>query len=188
TAASKEIARSSDDHCDKRVRGRLQDHRNQGSGVWLGGAQPRHRRQRDGGPALHRRWRDHRVHADVGRSAPPRHRPHGAERAGDGRQRGGDDALRFVGDRPDHERDRGVWHGGGDREGLTRMLAVALYVVGAILLLIAAVTLLVGGAFALFLPQLIIGGLFLIIALAIERWRYKPIRDGRPDPHWTDTG
>jgi hypothetical protein len=68
------------------------------------------------------------------------------------------------------------------------MLAVALYVVGAILLLIAAVTLLVGGAFALFLPQLIIGGLFLIIALAIERWRYKPIRDGRPDPHWTDTG
>jgi len=68
------------------------------------------------------------------------------------------------------------------------MLAVALYVVGAILLLIAAVTLLVGGAFALFLPQLIIGGLFLIIALAIERWRYKPIRDGRPDPRWTDTG
>jgi len=68
------------------------------------------------------------------------------------------------------------------------MLMVALYVIGAILLLIAAVTLLVGGAFALFLPQLIIGGLFLIIALAIERWRYKPIRDGRPDPRWTDTG
>ena len=68
------------------------------------------------------------------------------------------------------------------------MLMLALYVIGAILLLIAAIALLVGGALALFLPQLIIGGLFLIIALAIERWRYKPIRDGRPDPHWTDTG
>lgn len=68
------------------------------------------------------------------------------------------------------------------------MLAIALYVIGAILLLIAAVTLLVGGAFALFLPQLIIGGLFLIVALAIERWRYKPVSDQRPDPHWTDTG
>ena len=65
---------------------------------------------------------------------------------------------------------------------------LALYVIGAILLLIAAIALMVGGALALFLPQLIIGGLFLIIALAIERWRYKPIRDGRPDPHWTDTG
>jgi hypothetical protein len=61
------------------------------------------------------------------------------------------------------------------------MLAIALYVVGAILLLIAAVTLLVGGAFALFLPQL-------IVALAIERWRYKPVSDQRPDPRWTDTG
>lgn len=68
------------------------------------------------------------------------------------------------------------------------MLMIALYVIGSILLLIAAVTLLVGGAFALFLPQLIIGGLFLIVALAIERWRYKPVSDQRPDPRWTDTG
>lgn len=68
------------------------------------------------------------------------------------------------------------------------MLMLALYVIGAILLLIAAIALLVGGALALFLPQLVIGGLFLIIALAIERWRYKPIGNGRPDPHWTDTG
>jgi hypothetical protein len=68
------------------------------------------------------------------------------------------------------------------------MLAVALYVIGAILLLIAAVTLLVGGAFALFLPLLFIGGLFLIVALAIERWRYKPVRSESPDPRWTDTG
>lgn len=68
------------------------------------------------------------------------------------------------------------------------MLMAALYVVGAILLLIAAIALLVGGTLALFLPQLIIGGLFLIIALAIERWRYKPVSAVRPDPHWTDTG
>lgn len=68
------------------------------------------------------------------------------------------------------------------------MLMIALYVVGAVLLLIAAIALLVGGALALFLPQLIIGGLFLIIALAIERWRYKPVSVSRPDPRWTDTG
>lgn len=65
---------------------------------------------------------------------------------------------------------------------------LALYVIGAILLLIAAVTLLVGGALAVFLPQLIIGGLFLILALAIERWRYKPVLGESPDPRWTDTG
>ena len=68
------------------------------------------------------------------------------------------------------------------------MLAVALYVIGALLLLIAAIALLVGGALALFLPQLIVGGLFLILALAIERWRYKPVSATRPDPRWTDTG
>jgi hypothetical protein len=67
-------------------------------------------------------------------------------------------------------------------------MAVALYVIGALLLLVAGVTLVVGGAFALFLPQLIIGGLFLIVALAVERWRYKPVQRERPDPRWTDTG
>ena len=65
---------------------------------------------------------------------------------------------------------------------------LALYVIGAILLLIAAIALVVGGALALFLPQLVIGGLFLIIALAIERWRYKPVQSENPDPRWTDTG
>ena len=68
------------------------------------------------------------------------------------------------------------------------MLAVALYVVGALLLLVAAIALLVGGVLAVFLPQLVIGGVFLIVALAIERWRYKPVSSGRPDPRWTDTG
>lgn len=68
------------------------------------------------------------------------------------------------------------------------MLAIALYVIGALLLLIAAVALLIGGTLALFLPQLFIGGLFLILALAIERWRYKPVSNARPDPRWSDTG
>ncbi|MGH8234221.1 MAG: hypothetical protein ACREPU_08495 [Rhodanobacteraceae bacterium] len=68
------------------------------------------------------------------------------------------------------------------------MLAIALYVIGALLLLMAAIALLVGGVMAVFLPQLVIGGLFLIVGLAIERWRYKPVGASRPDPGWTDTG
>ncbi|MGH8216691.1 MAG: hypothetical protein ACREPZ_13495 [Rhodanobacteraceae bacterium] len=68
------------------------------------------------------------------------------------------------------------------------MLAIALYVVGALLLLIAAIALLIGGVLAIFLPQLILGGVFLIVALAIERWRHKPVSSERPDPRWSDTG
>ena len=35
----------------------------------------------------------------------------------------------------------------------------------------------------------IIGGLLVLaVGLAIERWRYKPVRQERPDPRWTDTG
>jgi hypothetical protein len=68
------------------------------------------------------------------------------------------------------------------------VLAIVLYVIGGLLLLIAAVMLMIGGALALFLPQLVIGGLVLIVALAIERWRYKPVRSERPDPRWIDTG
>ena len=68
------------------------------------------------------------------------------------------------------------------------MLMIALYVIGGALLLVGAIALLVGGTLVLFLPQLFIGGLFLIVALAIERWRYKPVSASRPDPHWTDTG
>lgn len=68
------------------------------------------------------------------------------------------------------------------------MLAIVLYVIGALLLLIGGVALVVGGTLALFLPQLVIGGAFLIVALAIERWRYKPIAFVQPDPHWSDTG
>ena len=68
------------------------------------------------------------------------------------------------------------------------MLSVALYLIGALLLVGAAVALLVGGTFLLFIPQLVIGGVLLIVGLAIERWRYKPLSETRPDPRWTDTG
>jgi hypothetical protein len=68
------------------------------------------------------------------------------------------------------------------------VLSIALYAAGALLLVAAAVTLLLGGTIAWFVPQLVIGGLVLIVGLAIERWRYKPIRQGHPEPGWTDTG
>ena len=44
------------------------------------------------------------------------------------------------------------------------------------------------GVLVLFIPQLLIGGLILIIGLAIERWRYKSIQHTQPDPRWKDTG
>lgn len=68
------------------------------------------------------------------------------------------------------------------------MLAIVLYVIGALLLLAGGITLVVGGALAVIVPQLIIGGLILVVGLAIERWRYKPVRDEAPDPRWSDTG
>ena len=39
--------------------------------------------------------------------------PHGDERHADGRQCHCHDAFRFVGNRPDHERNRRLWHGSG---------------------------------------------------------------------------
>lgn len=68
------------------------------------------------------------------------------------------------------------------------MLSIALYVIGTLLLLAAAVALLVGGALALFIPQLVAGGVLLVVGLAIERWRYKPVRNAQPQAGWTDTG
>jgi predicted membrane channel-forming protein YqfA (hemolysin III family) len=67
------------------------------------------------------------------------------------------------------------------------MLSVTLYVIGAVLLLGAALAA-VSGLFVLLLPQLLIGGVLLIVGLAIERWRYKPVGKTRPDSRWTDTG
>lgn len=67
------------------------------------------------------------------------------------------------------------------------MLPVVLYVIGGVLLL-GAVLAAITGLFAMLLPQLIVGGLLLVVGLAIERWRYKPLQDDRPDPRWIDTG
>jgi len=67
------------------------------------------------------------------------------------------------------------------------VLSIALYVIGAALLL-GALLAAVSGLFVILLPQLLIGGLLLIVGLAIERWRYKPLDQTRPDPRWTDTG
>jgi hypothetical protein len=64
-----------------------------------------------------------------------------------------------------------------------------VYALGGLLLLAGVVAIVFGGVLLVFLPQLLIGGLLLVVGLAIERWRYKPIaRDPRPDPRWTDTG
>lgn len=64
-------------------------------------------------------------------------------------------------------------------------MATVLCALGVLLVLAGAAMALLG---ALFVPQLVIGGLFLLIGLAIERWRYKPIVARRPAPGWSDTG
>jgi hypothetical protein len=67
------------------------------------------------------------------------------------------------------------------------MLPIVLYVVGSLLLLGAGIAALTGMLVAL-LPQLLFGGLLLVVGLAIERWRYKPLLRTGPDPRWKDTG
>ena len=66
------------------------------------------------------------------------------------------------------------------------MLPIVLYVLGGLMLVGAGVAVLAGVMVAL-LPQLILGGLLLVVGLAIERWRYKPLLRGL-DPRWQDTG
>jgi hypothetical protein len=67
------------------------------------------------------------------------------------------------------------------------MLPIVLYVLGGLLLVGAGIAVLTGVMVAL-LPQLIFGGLLLVVGLAIERWRYKPVLQTGPDPRWKDTG
>jgi hypothetical protein len=67
------------------------------------------------------------------------------------------------------------------------MLPLVMYVLGALLLVGAAVAAVTGVMIAL-LPQLLFGGLLLVVGLAIERWRYKPLLQTGPDPSWKDTG
>lgn len=68
------------------------------------------------------------------------------------------------------------------------MFSRVLYAIGVLLLAGAAVALGIGGHVAWFVPQLVAGGLILTVGIALERWRYKPVRAARPDPAWTDTG
>jgi hypothetical protein len=67
------------------------------------------------------------------------------------------------------------------------VLPIVLYVLGAALLLGAGLAALTG-LFVAFVPQLLLAGLLVVVGLAIERWRYKPLIDTGPDPAWTDTG
>jgi hypothetical protein len=66
-------------------------------------------------------------------------------------------------------------------------MALIASVLGALLVLTGIVAAILG-SIAIFIPQLIVGGLLLLIGLAIERWRYKPIVRQPPAPDWTDTG
>ncbi len=67
-------------------------------------------------------------------------------------------------------------------------MALVVSVLGALLVLAGIAMAIIGSVFVIFIPQLVGGGLLLLIGLAIERWRYKPILHGRPEADWTDTG
>ncbi|GLQ46422.1 hypothetical protein GCM10007862_14730 [Dyella lipolytica] len=67
------------------------------------------------------------------------------------------------------------------------MLPIVLYALGGLFLLGACIAALTG-VFVVLLPQLLFGGLLLVVGLAIERWRYKPLLRTGPDPGWKDTG
>lgn len=71
--------------------------------------------------------------------------------------------------------------------GSRSMLPLLMYVLGGLLLVGAAVAAVTGVMIAL-LPQLLFGGLLLVVGLAIERWRYKPLLQTGPAPGWKDTG
>jgi hypothetical protein len=68
------------------------------------------------------------------------------------------------------------------------VLSAIVSALGALLVLAGIATAFIGGVFAIFVPQLVFGGLLLLVGLAIERWRYKPIVNRQPASGWTDTG
>lgn len=68
-----------------------------------------------------------------------------------------------------------------------RIVTIVLYIVGAAMLIGAGVAAF-SHVFILLVPQLLIGGLLLIVGLALERWRYKTVTRAQPDPRWADTG
>ena len=65
-------------------------------------------------------------------------------------------------------------------------LRAALYVVGALLAVgavLLALAACIAGAF-----WFAVGALMLLVGLAIERWRYKPLHGRAPGPEWQATG
>lgn len=67
-------------------------------------------------------------------------------------------------------------------------MALIATVFGSVLVLAGIAMAAIGTVFVVFVPQLIVGGLLLLVGLAIERWRYKPIVRRQPEPDWRDTG
>ena len=67
-------------------------------------------------------------------------------------------------------------------------MGLVVSALGVLLALAGIVIAVVGGSLVVFIPHLIVGGVLLLVGLAIERWRYKPIAPWPPAPDWTDTG
>jgi len=67
-------------------------------------------------------------------------------------------------------------------------MSLIVSALGSLLVLAGIAIAIVGGAFVIFIPHLIVGGLLLLVGLATERWRYKAIVRRPPEPDWTDTG
>jgi len=67
-------------------------------------------------------------------------------------------------------------------------MALILSSLGSLLVLAGIALAIVDGRFSFFAYHLSLGGVLLLVAFAIERWRYKSILHRRPEPNWTDTG
>jgi hypothetical protein len=64
---------------------------------------------------------------------------------------------------------------------------IAIYLVGAVLVMGGMLLALVGCGLAVVAGWLVVWGLVLVVGLAIERWHYKPVTDARPGPEWQAT-
>ena len=65
-------------------------------------------------------------------------------------------------------------------------LRAALFVLCGVLLA-AAVSLAIGGCTLALVLRLAVPGVILLFALLVEHWRYKLLKDRRPDPDWVST-
>jgi hypothetical protein len=66
------------------------------------------------------------------------------------------------------------------------LLRAALFVLGAVLLGLAAALAIAGAALGVTL-RLAVPGLVVLFALLVEHWRYKPLASRRPGPDWIET-